>query len=85
MKIGIITLSASDNCGSLLQSYALKKLLEKYGEVEIINFSSEASHSMYDIPKYRGYDFLKKFKDVRKLSKAKADYEFFRKKYLGIF
>lgn len=49
MKIGIITLSASYNCGSMLQGYALKKILEKYGEVEIINFSSEASHRMYDI------------------------------------
>lgn len=29
MKIGIMTLSASDNCGSLLQSYALKTILEK--------------------------------------------------------
>ena len=49
MKIGIITLSASDNCGSLLQSYALKKLLSLYGKVEIINFSSLKSHSLYDI------------------------------------
>lgn len=49
MKIGIITLSASYNCGSMLQSYALKKILEQYGETEIINFSSEASHRVYDI------------------------------------
>lgn len=49
MKIGIITLSASFNCGSMLQSYALKKILGKYGDVEVINFSSETSHQMYDI------------------------------------
>lgn len=48
-KIGIITLSASYNCGSMLQSYALKEILKKYGDVEIINFSSAASHRMYDI------------------------------------
>lgn len=51
MKIGIMTLSASDNCGSLLQAYALKRLLEgmKEHQVEVINFSTEQSHSMYDI------------------------------------
>ncbi len=48
MKIGIITLSASNNCGSMLQCYALKKILEEYGEVEVINFTSEESHRMYD-------------------------------------
>ena len=49
-----MTLSASDNCGSLLQSYALKTILENLGNnVEIINFTTEQSHSMYDIiPKY---------------------------------
>lgn len=49
-KIGIMTLSASDNCGSLLQAYALKKILEVYGCVEVINFSSESSHKLYDLP-----------------------------------
>lgn len=52
-KIGIITLSASYNCGSMLQSYALKEILKNYGDVEIINFSSKASHKLYDIvPKF---------------------------------
>ena len=49
MKIGIITLSASYNCGSLLQSFALKRILERFGEVEIINFTSLASQKMYNI------------------------------------
>lgn len=49
LKIGIITLSASNNCGSCLQAFALKKLLEPYGDVEVINFSSLRSHQMYDI------------------------------------
>ena len=50
-KIGIITLSASDNCGSLLQAYALKVLLEKVSNysVELINFSTVQSHKAYDI------------------------------------
>ena len=29
MKIGILTLSASDNCGSLLQAYALQEVIKK--------------------------------------------------------
>lgn len=49
MKIGIITLSASYNCGSMLQAYALKSILKKYGDVEIINFTSEKSEQQYQI------------------------------------
>lgn len=87
-KIGIITLSASYNCGSMLQSYALKKTLEKYGDVEIINFSSKASHGMYDIvPK----SFLRRLKMVLKnsklfyeLVKETKGYTDFQKKYLEI-
>ena len=44
MKIGIITLSASDNCGSLLQAYALMNILKEKGHtVEIIDFSTRIS------------------------------------------
>ncbi len=84
MKIGIITLSASDNCGSLLQAYALKNILEKYGDVEIINFSSIASHNVYDVPCYRGIQYIKKYKEIRLLTKAKKDYDYFREEYLKI-
>lgn len=87
-KIGIMTLSASDNCGSLLQAYALKRLLNPYGEVEVINFSSEKSHRMYDIPQVdlkRKISFLlhppKKEKYVR-LVKCKMSYEDFRYTYI---
>ena len=49
--IGILTLSASDNCGSLLQTYALKTLIESIytGTVEIVPFASPKSHLLYDI------------------------------------
>ena len=50
MKIGIITLSASDNCGSLLQTYALMNILKEKGHtVEIIDFSTKISKKMYRI------------------------------------
>lgn len=49
MNIGIITLSSSYNCGSMLQCYALKKTLDAYGKAEVINFCSEKSKMQYDI------------------------------------
>lgn len=90
LKIGIITLSASDNCGSCLQAYALKKQLETYGEVDVINFSSISSHRMYDLPQLNllkrltlhfNRDALNKRKNLVKCKKA---YESFRTDYLGI-
>lgn len=50
-RIGLITFHASDNCGSMLQTYALQYVLEKkYGQyVEIINFSNDKQHEMYSI------------------------------------
>lgn len=90
-KIGIITLSASDNCGSLLQSYALKKIVEPYGNVEIINFLSEKSHKYYDVfsknNKINLSKYINPFKRLKKiflLLKSKKHYQFFRKKYLNL-
>lgn len=89
-KIGIITLSASDNCGSLLQCYALKKLLEPYGDVEVINFSSMLSHKIYDIPKVKLKDKIRVFLHLKKkinldsLKKCKKDYQDFRVNQLEI-
>ena len=84
MKIGILTLSASDNCGSLLQAYALKKALEKYGLVEIINFSSKESHAVYDVPHYCALKRFFRKKEIQILSKASNDYKNFRHTYMHI-
>ena len=84
MKIGIITLSASDNCGSLLQTYALKSALKRYGEVDVINFSSKESHAMYDVPHYRGLKRIRYRQKIRTLTKASQDYSLFRQNYIGI-
>ena len=79
-----MTLSASDNCGSLLQAYALKTALEKYGHVEVINFSSKESHAIYDLPHYKGLRKLLYRKKLEALSIASQDYKNFRKEYIGI-
>ncbi len=88
MKIGIITLSASFNCGSMLQSYALKKILEKYGDVEIINFSSEASHKMYDIVPNSLFERLRMKRTrgelLEELIIERDAYNKFRREMLGI-
>lgn len=89
-SVGILTLSASDNCGSLLQAYALQRVLEErfHMDARILQFDSPASQALYSIfppnclkhPKklIRGmlfYSVLKKQKD---------DYNGFRKKYLKL-
>lgn len=51
MKIGIITFHASFNYGSMLQAYALHKVLSDMGhDVEIINFRSAEQKEMYHHP-----------------------------------
>lgn len=51
MKIGIITFHASFNYGSMLQAYALHKVLSDLGHnAEIINFRSTEQRKMYHHP-----------------------------------
>ncbi|TYZ29823.1 polysaccharide pyruvyl transferase family protein [Selenomonas caprae] len=88
VNIGIITLSASYNCGSMLQSYALKEILKQYGNVEIINFSSDASHAMYDfVPNTLMEKMILNFKChgiVNKLIQETKSYKDFQKDFLDI-
>lgn len=50
-KIGIMTFHRSHNCGSLLQAYALQKVLTKKMnmESELIEFSNEAQKELYSL------------------------------------
>ena len=53
MKIGIITFHASFNYGSMLQAYALHKVLSDMGHnVEIVNFRSSEHKEVYHYPIY---------------------------------
>lgn len=84
IKIGILTLSASDNCGSLLQTFALQKAIFKLGyeNVEVIDFQSELSQKAYDIfPKdiiLQPRKFLSTLLHYQKLKKQKMEYNRFR-------
>lgn len=83
MNVGIITLSASDNCGSLLQSYALMKILQDKGHnVQVIDFTTIVSEKMYRIihPSYikKPKKFIGQFIRYSKLIKQKKDYQDFR-------
>lgn len=89
--IGIITFHASLNCGSMLQAYALQRILkEKVGkDSEIINFSNKGQREAYaTFHKYRspknllGWSLRLLFLPL--LKRMEKDYAHFQKKYLKI-
>lgn len=48
MKVGIMTFHGSNNCGSMLQAFALQNVLRSYGyNNEIIDYSNKAQQHMY--------------------------------------
>lgn len=61
MKVAIITFHASDNCGSMLQAYALQRVISnKYGvENEVLNFSNDAQQEMYSL-----FVKVRRFRDI---------------------
>lgn len=89
-KIGIITLSASDNCGSLLQTFALQEVLKKKlnCNVQIINLVTEQSEAIYSLFPKGFYKHPKKtfftIKYLKSIKKQKEGYQFFRKTYLNL-
>ena len=89
-KIGIITLSASDNCGSLLQTFALQSVLkERYGyDVEIINFISRESDRVYRMFPDNFYLHPKKtfftIKHFLSIYRQRKGYQLFRERYLNL-
>ena len=88
MKIGILTLSASDNCGSLLQAYALQTVLEsRFGaDAEVLDFRCRGSREMYDIFPKKPWKYPRKLLNnllhYPTVSRQKADYESFRRSTL---
>lgn len=91
MKIGIITFHASLNCGSMLQAFALQKVLcEKYGaDVEIINYSNLGQRSYYanwDIyPKPSiQINNIKAIPHYSAINSMRRDYQAFANKYFRL-
>lgn len=90
-KVGIITLTGSDNCGSLLQAYALQEVLKKEvdSEIEIIDFYSKEQKRLYGVLGFRITGFHTFFRALqlapwwRICYKQRRDYEQFRKLYLN--
>ena len=88
MKIGILTLSASDNCGSLLQAYALQKILStRFGaEVDVLDFRCEGSREMYDLFSRKPWKYPRKTLNnllhFPSVSRHKRDYEDFRQNHM---
>ena len=88
--IYVITLSASDNCGSLLQTYALQYVLQNYlgKEVEILDFSSWKSRQLYAplsvLSLKNPIATMHRIVRLKKIKKEKEEYQFFREKYLNM-
>ena len=62
MKIGILTLSASDNCGSLLQGICITRgYKNRYDcKVEILNLETDQSKEIYELFPKKFYKHPKK-------------------------
>lgn len=49
-KVGIITFHNSYNCGSMLETYAMQKMIQKLNlETEIVNFSTSGQKELYSV------------------------------------
>lgn len=90
-KYGLITFHASNNCGSILQAFALQVVLRDKLQVEneIIDFSNQGQKDMYkSFWKITGFkSFVKNalwFSVYSKINKQNNDYEKFRRKYLTL-
>lgn len=89
-KIGILTLSASDNCGSLLQAYALKEIIcSRYKkDVDVINFESIRSKQVYNFFSKGWWKHPKRalfmFRNLWSIRRQKNDYHKFRTEYLSL-
>ena len=88
--IGLLTLVSADNCGSLLQAYAMKYIFTSIVKknAELIPFFPYKARKMYRI--FHAYmlkslpNIIRTIKFTPKIINQKKDYNFFRQNYLGI-
>lgn len=53
MKIALITIQYSNNYGAMLQTFATKYILDKYGKVETINYDNKHLASHLDLIRFK--------------------------------
>lgn len=89
MKVGILTFQASHNCGSMLQAFALQKVLERElnAEVEIIDYANKNSRNLYGFIDWRlnRKSLLRSFNNITHynvVKQSRGEYEDFKKRYL---
>ncbi len=92
MKIGILTFHRADNCGAVLQCYALQKFLQNMGhDVEVIDYRNSYIEDVYSTS-FKLKSFVKKFlktgpfgyfRYIRNKKKAKSKFDLFRNKFLN--
>lgn len=89
MKIALVTIHNANNYGAVLQTYALQKVLSRYGMVEIINYDNRHISRSFDLirlyPSFHG--LLGTGKDIfRLIPRRKAINRFleFMKNYMHI-
>lgn len=84
-RVGILTFHNSYNCGSMMQTYALQKYLEKLGiQCDVIDFSNEGQRELYGVFFRNGgvKNFIKNFVlffHAKKIKKNYQSYEKFKK------
>lgn len=88
-KVGILTYHSSDNYGSVLQAYALRKYLSGFCDAEVINYRKPEVKALYRIfkPMNSKFNIITNFYNVlyyRWLQKKKKAYETFRQKFLNL-
>ncbi len=88
-KVGILTYHSSDNYGSVLQAYALKKYLSGFCNAEIVNYRKNEVKALYKIFKPMNSKFnivtnLYNALYYKRIKNQKKAFEAFRQKNLNI-
>ena len=90
MKIGILTFIGVENCGALLQAYALNQKLKEFGnEVELINLISNNEYERKNKSSLKNRAFLARkiyyLMHFKSIKKRKIMFNKFREEYLPIY
>lgn len=89
-KIGIITFHNSNNCGSMLESFAMNRIVDLIGfDSEIINYSSEGQQKLYKslFPWNSLKNYIKNIlllPHKKRLDYTNRKYQEFKRKYMSL-